>query len=107
MMLTCMMDTVKLCKTATLKKTKNWFQDKLSLNAGQKYAPWEHSAIRLTFIKLSFAIKIIVLSIFEWPFFHRFYCTCKYVNFVFTVHVTRGLFPDSETRTKQFEPVTH
>ena len=26
-----------------------------------------HSAILLTFIKLSFVIKIFVLSIFEWP----------------------------------------
>ena len=26
-----------------------------------------HSAILLTFIKLPFAIKIFVLSIFEWP----------------------------------------
>ena len=25
------------CKTATLKKTENWFSDKFSLNAGQKY----------------------------------------------------------------------
>ena len=28
----------------------------------------EHSAILSTFIKLPFAIKIFVLSIFEWPF---------------------------------------
>ena len=28
----------------------------------------EHSAIRSTFIKLQFIIKIFVLSIFEWPF---------------------------------------
>ena len=27
----------------------------------------EHSAILSTFLKLSFAIKIFVLSIFEWP----------------------------------------
>ena len=27
----------------------------------------EHSAIRLTFIKLSFVIKTFVLSIFKWP----------------------------------------
>ena len=39
------------------------------INAGQKYCrmlQWEHSAILLTFIKLPFAIKIFVLSIFEW-----------------------------------------
>ena len=29
-------------------------------------APKEHSAILLTFIKLSFVIKIFVVSIFEW-----------------------------------------
>ena len=29
----------------------------------------EHSAILMTFIKLPFVIKIIVLSIFEWPFY--------------------------------------
>ena len=28
---------------------------------------WEHSAILSTFIKLSFANKTFVLSIFEWP----------------------------------------
>ena len=27
----------------------------------------EHSAILLTFIKLPFVIKVLVLSIFEWP----------------------------------------
>ena len=52
------------------KKTKIGFQDPLSLNAVQKYCrmlQWEHSAIHLTCIKLPFAIKIFVLSIFEWP----------------------------------------
>ena len=29
----------------------------------------EHSAILLTFIKLQFVIKVIVLSSFEWPFY--------------------------------------
>ena len=32
----------------------------------------EHSVILLTVIKLSFAIKIFVLSIFEWPFYTGF-----------------------------------
>ena len=57
-------------KTATLKKTKIGFQDQLSLNAGQTYGRMlqgEHSAIRMTFIKLQFVIKTFVLSIFEWP----------------------------------------
>ena len=46
------------------------FQDRLSLNAGQKYCRMlqgEHSAILSTFIKLPFVIKIFVFSIFEWP----------------------------------------
>ena len=73
--------TVKTCLRRPLKKkTKIGFQDRLSLNAGQKYCrmlPLEHSAILSTFIKLPFVIKIfvikiffysdIVLSIFEWP----------------------------------------
>ena len=60
-----------LCRTATLKEPKIGFQDQLSLNAGLKYCrmpQYEHSAIRLTFIKLPFVIKNFVLSIFEWPF---------------------------------------
>ena len=32
----------------------------------------EHSAICLTFIELPFVIKILVLSIFEWPFYAGF-----------------------------------
>ena len=28
----------------------------------------EHSAILLTFFKLPFVVKTVVLSIFEWPF---------------------------------------
>ena len=59
----------KTCvKRPLSKRLKNGFQDKLSLNAGQKYCRMlqgEHSAILLTFIKLQFVIKIFVLSIFE------------------------------------------
>ena len=43
-----------------LKKTKNGFQDKLSLNAGQKYCRMlqgEHSAILLTLIKLALSLR--------------------------------------------------
>ena len=56
------------------KKTKIGFQDRISLNAGQKYCRMlqgEHSAMLLTFIKLPFVIKVFVLSIFEY----RFYCS--------------------------------
>ena len=61
----------KTCLKQPLKKnTKIGIQDRLSLNAGQKYCRMlqgEHSAILSTFIKLPFVIKICVLSILEWP----------------------------------------
>ena len=57
----------KTCLEQPLKKkTKIVFQDRLLLNAGQKYCRMlqgEHSAILLTFIKLPFVINIFVLSI--------------------------------------------
>ena len=44
------------------------FQDRVSLNADQKYCRMLlHSAILSTFVKLPFVIKIFVLSIYEWP----------------------------------------
>ena len=52
------------------RRPKFGFQDRLSLNAGQKYFRMlqeEHSAILSTFFKLPFVIKVFVLSIFEWP----------------------------------------
>ena len=52
------------------RRPKIGFQDRLLLNAGQKYCrmlPLEHSAILSTFIKLPFVFKTSVLSIFEWP----------------------------------------
>ena len=56
----------KTClKQPLKKKTKIGFQDRLSLNAGQKYLR-EHSALLSTFIKLPFVFKTFVLSIFEW-----------------------------------------
>ena len=61
----------KTCLRRSLKKkTKIGFQDRLLLNAGQKYCrilQGEHSAILLAFIKLPFVIKTLVLSIFYWP----------------------------------------
>ena len=51
-----------LCKTATLKKTHNWFSRPIK----------KHSAILLTFIRLPFVIQIVVLSFFEWPFYTGF-----------------------------------
>ena len=51
-------------------KTKIGFQDRLPLNAGQKFCRMlqgEHSAILSTLIKLPIAFKTFVLPIFEWP----------------------------------------
>ena len=63
----------KTCEKRPLsKRPKIGFQDQLSLNAGQKYCRMlqgEHSAILSTFIKLPTAIKIFVLSIFEWSLY--------------------------------------
>ena len=57
----------KTClKRPVKKQTKIDFQDRLSLNAGQKYCRMlqrEHSAILSTFINLPFVTKIFVLSI--------------------------------------------
>ena len=74
------------CNKACLKwphkrRAKIGFQDRLLLNAGQKYCRMlqgEHSAILSTFIKLPFVIKIFVLSIFEWSL--KTGSLCKYQN---------------------------
>ena len=73
----------KTCLKGPLKKkTKIGFQDRLLLNAGQKYCrmlPLEHSPTLATFIKLPFANTIFVLSIFELPlktWFTVFWCMC-------------------------------
>ena len=61
--------TVKLVLSGHSKRRlKISFQDRLSLNAGQKYYRMLSLAILSTFIKLPVAIKIFVLSMFEWPF---------------------------------------
>ena len=63
------MPTVKpVLRGHSKRRPKIGFQDRLSLNAGQKYCRMlqgEHSAILLTFIKLPFVIKLFVLSTFE------------------------------------------
>ena len=48
------------------RRQKLFFQDQLSLNAGQQYQR-EHPAILSTSIRLPFVFKIFVLSSFEWP----------------------------------------
>ena len=61
----------KTClKRPLITRTKIGFLYQLSFNAVQKYCRMlqkEHSAILLTFIKLSFVFKTFVLFIFEWP----------------------------------------
>ena len=67
----------KTClKRQLKKKTKIGFQDRLSLNASQKYCRKGHYAILLTFIKLPVVINIFVLSIFEWPLRTGFTVSC-------------------------------
>ena len=60
----------KTClKRPLIKNSKNGFQYRSSLNAGQKYCRMlqgEHSAILLTCLKLPNDLKPFVLSIFEW-----------------------------------------
>ena len=60
----------KTClKRSQKRRPKIGFQDRLLLNACQKYCRMlqgEHSAILSTFIKLPFVFKTFVLSIFEW-----------------------------------------
>ena len=59
----------------TLKNKNIGFQDQISLHAGGKYCRMlqgEHSAILSTLIKLPFVIKIVVLFMFEWPFYTGF-----------------------------------
>ena len=62
-------NTVKpVLSTIKKRRPKIGFQDRLLVNAGQKYCrmlQWEHSAILLTIIWLPFFFKT-VLSMFEW-----------------------------------------
>ena len=63
------MYSITCLKWPLKKDTKIGFQDRLSLNAGQKYCRMlqgEHSAILSTFIKLPFSIRTFVLYISEW-----------------------------------------
>ena len=66
----------------------------------------KHSAILSTFIKVPFVIKIIVLSIFEWPFYtgltvHSYVIICGLFSklpllkdsFRNTIRMSKGLYP--------------
>ena len=65
----------------------------------------EHSAIRLTFIKLPFVIKIFVLSIFEWllktgfTVFGKHAGICQSVNqtFLFDILLEQLLYDGMST----------
>ena len=62
--------TAKPVLSGHSKRLKICFQDRVLLNAGQKYRRMlqsKHSAILSTLIKLPFVIKIECWSIFEWP----------------------------------------
>ena len=69
------------------------------LNAGQKYCRMlrgEHSAILSTFIKLSFVIRIFILSIFEWPLYTSFtlYILKLCTNILFNAYLLgKGAYP--------------
>ena len=71
----------KTCEKRPLSKTKNDFQDQLTLNTGQRCCrilQGEHSPILSIFIKLPFVIKIFVLSTFEWLFYTECIVCLKY-----------------------------
>ena len=53
----------KLCKTATLKKTENWFQDQLSLNAGKSIAECSKGSI-LQYFPPSLSYRLSLRSSF-------------------------------------------
>ena len=72
------------------KKTKIVFQDKVSLNAGQKCCRMlqgEHFAILLTFSKQPFVIKIFVLSIFEWLFYTGFTVQSLFISILSNIWI--------------------
>ena len=79
----------KTCLKRSLKKrTKVVFQDRLSLNACQKYCRMlqrEHSEILSTFIKLLLVIKIFVLSILEWLLKRGFTVLSNFISSVITI----------------------
>ena len=90
----------KTCVKRPFSKTpKIGFQDKLSLNAGQKYCRMlqgEHSAILSTFIKLPIVIKIFVLSIFELPFHTGFTVFIFFIKVIYRFyqgHLTHHTVP--------------
>ena len=86
----------KTCLKRPLKRRpKIGTQDRLLLNAGKKYCRMlqrEHPAILSTFIKLPFAIKIFVLSNFEWPLKTGFTVNVLRLHFSLSVLISGLLF---------------
>ena len=72
----------KICvKRPLSKRPKIGCQYQLSFNAGQKYCRiliLEHSEILLTFIKLAFVIKILVLTASHTSFAHTKQASCLF-----------------------------
>ena len=78
------------------KRSKNCFQGRLSLNAGQKYCrmlPLEHSAILSTYINIPVFIKNFVLS-FIWVAvytgFTVYSCSLKFIETMCTLLQGKG-----------------
>ena len=72
-------------------KTKIGFRYRSSLNAGQKYCRMlqgVHFSILSTFMKLPFAIKTFVLSIFEWSLKTDFIVHIWLISIVIIKHWT-------------------
>ena len=79
------------------KKTKIGFQDRLWLNAGQKYCWREHSAILSTCIKaLSYHLSLrLVLPIFEWPLKTGYTVVSVLVIIIMFMNLRLGFLADS------------
>ena len=78
------------------RRQKICFQDRLLLNAGQKYCRMltrEYSAILSTFIMLPFVILIFVLSVFEWS-----------LKTGFTVHIPSNSLGPDHARWPDLDP---
>ena len=85
----------------TLKKTKIGFQDRLSLNASQKFCRMLQSLVFSTFIKLSFAINILCLSIVECPLKTDFTVVDRYTgtSYKHFFYKKLGVYLEKETTT--------
>ena len=75
-------DTVKPVRNSHSQKDRNLvFKTDYRRSKVLQNAPGEHSAILLTYTKLPFVIKTLVLSIYKWPFYTGFTVIAKMVNY--------------------------